>query len=452
MQKLVTKYGLAAHLAFLAVAPLFLSPIPVLWLSALTAVWVVMEPSRVGGEMLHDARRRVSREIVGDPVFWFSLVLVAYVAVRFANGGVAMSYDAENAVWSITQPVLPILPGSVSGAGLPEFSVAVAILVVLQGCRHALGKSARMAFLLVSSALAGLGAAVMAVRYSLGFPDEVALVACNLSNPRFFGSAMGVYWLAGVVSLLAAYERKWLRVMPLTILSIGGTVAGMFLFAPPMVQAVYAAVGMVVLAYSFLYARKRIPASGEFKFLVTFSLSMVLGGVLALSVLPESLVAARLAPFKTGAFFQEDFLALREALSDVALRVWKAHPWLGTGLGSFPLELRFAATESDWAIVSPGQLAPLNGCFHMLVERGIVGAVFVVSLLGFLLWTFGRRMFRGVTLSFPHPACWIGPAALVAAAAEAAVDVSYTVPGFVLAVAAMLSLSASSFPKEERNG
>ena len=411
-----------------------------------------MEPSRVGGEMLHDARRRVSREVVGDPVFWFSLVLVAYVSVRFANGGVAMSYDAENAVWSITQPVLPILPGSVSGAGLPEFSSAVAILVVLQGCRHALGKSARMAFLLVSSALAGLGATVMTVRFSLGFPDEMALVACDLSNPRFFGSAMGVYWLAGVVSLLGAYERKWLRVMPLTILSIGGTMAGIFLFAPPMVQAVYAAVGLAVLVYSFFYARKRIPASGEFKFLVTFSLSMVLGGVLVLSVLPEPMVAARLAPFKTGAFFQEDFLALREALSDVALRVWKTHPWLGAGLGSFPLELRFAATESDWAIVSPGQLAPLNGCFHMLVERGIVGAVFVVSLLGFLLWTFGRRMIRGVTLSFPHPACWIGPAALVAAAAEAAVDVSYTVPGFVLAVSAMLSLSASSFPKEERNG
>lgn len=309
-----------------------------------------------------------------------------------------------------------------------------------------------MAFLLVSSALAGFGTVLLAVAHVMGYPVADAMIACDLCDPRFFGSAMGMYWIAGVVSLLAAYERKWLRAMPLTFLSVGGTAAGLFMFAPPLVQAVYAVVGLVVLAYSFLYARKRIPGSGEFKFLVTFSLSMVLGAVLALSVLPESLVAARIAPFKTGAFFKEDFLALREALSDIALRVWKTHPWLGTGLGSFPLELRFAALEADWAIVSPGQLAPLNGYCHLLLERGIVGAVFVTALLGFLAWTFVRRMVKGVALTFPHPACWIGPAVLVAALAEAAVDVSYTVPGFILAVSAMLSLSASSFPKEERNG
>ena len=452
MQKLISKYGLAAHLAFLAVAPLFLSPTAVLWLAVLGAVWVVMEPSRVGGEMLHDARKRVSRSIFGDPVFWFSIVLVAYVAVRFANGGVAMSYDAENAVWSIKDPVFPILPGSVRGAGFPEFSSAVATAIVLQGCRHALGKSARMAFLLVSSALAGFGTVLLAVAHAMGYPIADAMITCDPCDPRFLGSAMGMYWIAGVVSLLAAYERKWLRAMPLTFLSVGGTAAGLFMFAPPMVQAAYAVVGLVVLAYSFLYARKRIPGSGEFKFLVTFSLSMVLGAVLALSVLPEPLVAARIAPFKTGLFFKEDFLALREALSEISLRVWKTHPWLGTGLGSFPLELRFAALEADWAIVSPGQLAPLNGYCHMLLERGIVGAVFVTALLGFLAWTFVRRMVKGVALTFPHPACWIGPAVLVAALAEAAVDVSYTVPGFILAVAALLSLSASSFPKEERNG
>lgn len=452
MQKLITKYGLAAHLAFLAVAPLFLSPTSVLWLSALAAVWVVMEPSRVGGEMLHDARRRVAGAVVRDPVFWFSLVLVAYVALRFANGGVALAYDAENSVWSISEPALPFLPGSVSGVGFPEFSSTLALAVILQGCRHALGRSARMAFLLVSSALAGSGTVALAVMLAAESPIAQALVSYSLSNPRYVGSVMGVYWIVGIVSLLAAYERKWLRAMPLAIPAIGGTAAGLFMFAPPMAQVAYAVVGVVVLGYSFLYARKCLSGSGEFKFLVTFALSMVLGGVLALSVLPESVVSLRLVPYRTGAFFDEGFLALREALSGISLKVWKVHPWLGTGLGSFPLELRFIATEADWAIASPGQLAPLNGYWHMLVERGIVGVMFFGSLVGFLAWTFFRRLVGGIRIAFPHPACWIGPLALVAVLAETVIDVSYTVPGLILAVAATLSLSAGSFPKEERNG
>ena len=78
MQKLISKYGLAAHLALLAVAPLFLFPfLPgesvatvELWLSGFTLVWLLMEPSRRNEEMLHDARMRVAGDIARDPLFW----------------------------------------------------------------------------------------------------------------------------------------------------------------------------------------------------------------------------------------------------------------------------------------------------------------------------------------------------------------------------------------------
>ena len=47
MQKLISKYGLAAHLALLAVTPLFLSPfcaeatiaVAMMWMSAVGALW-----------------------------------------------------------------------------------------------------------------------------------------------------------------------------------------------------------------------------------------------------------------------------------------------------------------------------------------------------------------------------------------------------------------------------
>ena len=69
MQKLIAKYGTAAHLALLAAAPLFLFPfLPdeaiatvLLFLSLPAAVWTLMEPSVLDGEKLHTARERAVR-------------------------------------------------------------------------------------------------------------------------------------------------------------------------------------------------------------------------------------------------------------------------------------------------------------------------------------------------------------------------------------------------------
>ena len=90
MQKAIAKYGLAAHLALLSVAPLLLFPFctapdiatVVLWFSLVGAWWIVLEPSLRGGEMLHDARRRVWRSIARDPLFWVLVVFAALAGIR----------------------------------------------------------------------------------------------------------------------------------------------------------------------------------------------------------------------------------------------------------------------------------------------------------------------------------------------------------------------------------
>ena len=87
MQKLIGKYGLAAHLALVVVAPLFFTPTAVLWLSALAVVWFFLEPSRIGFEQLHDARRRILSSLWKDAVFWVFLALTVIAGIRFANGG-----------------------------------------------------------------------------------------------------------------------------------------------------------------------------------------------------------------------------------------------------------------------------------------------------------------------------------------------------------------------------
>ena len=451
MQKLISKYGLAAHLAILAVAPLFLSPVCVFWLSGFVLLWLFMEPSRVGGERLFEARARVAALMVRDPMLWISLVLLVYAFVRFFNVGIAMSYDAESQVWKMADPIFPILPGSVAGFGGPELAATLAFAIVIQGCRHAMGRSARAAFLLCASACAGGVAVAFAGLMCLGNPLYVELSNFSLINPSYIGTAFGIYWLVGTVALLGAYERKWFLAMPLTILSVGGNVAGLFLFAPASVQVVMAAGELLLLLYVFFYAMRRLPGSGEFKFLVTFGMSIVVGAVLAVAVLSNGDLTARLLPYENGNFLGSDYMAVRKILSATSFQAWKDNPWLGTGLGSFPLDLKFLAASIDWSVVQPEQVAPLNGYWHLLVERGILGAVQIICPLAILLWSFGVAMVKGVRVELPHPACWLGPIVLIVMLVEMLVDTSFSIPGVPLAAASLLAIAACSFSKENHN-
>ena len=134
MQKFIAKYGLAAHLAILAVAPLFLFPFcsdrvvaaALLWLSLLTGLWMLLGPSMYGGERLHDARRRVASDLLSDPLSWVLLAGIIFSGLRALNTGIAFRYNAETAVWYVSSATVPIFPGVVGSSGDLDFAVAVA--------------------------------------------------------------------------------------------------------------------------------------------------------------------------------------------------------------------------------------------------------------------------------------------------------------------------------------
>ena len=103
IQKAITKYGLALHLAMLAALPSALAPFvsdhalgrTVLWLSFLGALWIFIEPSIRQGEHLSQARVRVLNGIVRDPVVWFFALLVFFTGVRWLNSDIELVYDSE---------------------------------------------------------------------------------------------------------------------------------------------------------------------------------------------------------------------------------------------------------------------------------------------------------------------------------------------------------------------
>ena len=454
----------------LAVAPLFLFPFyggdwtahTLLWLSLQAFLWMLLEPSRRTGEMLHDARHRVFVSVCRDPLFWFSLVLVAVAFLRWRNGNVGMSYDAENSVWSLRSPYLPFLPGSMTGSGYLPFTAVVAVTVLMQGARHSLGKSARGGFLFIASTLAGLAAVIATVAAACGHAGALAESECSMLDATFAGNCFGLHLAGAMVATVVAFERKWKRAMPLMIVAAGGCGVGLYVFSPDFVIVAYAAAAALALVFSLVYAQRKVGGLVAPKCLSLLLIAAAAGVVLGMGVVPSSVTNARFAFLSEdgGKLLSDQLVAARESLSSIALAVFKDHSWLGTGLGSFGLDIRFNAKDADWALFASTQQGALNGWWQMIAERGIAGVIFFVSPLFFLLWTYVLRAAETVHKLFVsgrmgdlmtiHPACALGPVALAATAACGFIDHSFWRPETMMAAATMFAMSGSAFPALSR--
>ena len=460
VQKLIAKYGLAAHLAILAVAPLVLFPFcservvatVLLWLSLLVGIWMILEPSVHGGERLHDARHRVASRIFLDPLTWVLLAVVLFSGFRALNAGIAFKYNAETAVWYVSSAAVPVFPGVVGSSGDLDFAVAVAFLVLVQSCRHSVGRLARMAFLLMAAALAGLAAIVSLWAFREGFPVAGSFSPSPVSdNCSFAGFPFGLYMIGGLVSLAAIFENKWNMAVLLVLLGVSGAGAGMFAFAPEyQILAFFVAV-LVVLLYVAFYLYWTMRSSSEFKFLVIAGISLALGGLTAVFFLPSNVLGGRIASFESLSFFSGRYWEIRRLLSDVAFRTWTSNLWIGTGLGSFSLDFRFVAKPEDWLLLPRNVTALANGWWFVLVERGVVGFVFLTLPFGFLLVSYARRLIGSLPwMRIPHPTALLLPLVLVLFVGGAFLDCSAFRADALLVMGPLAAISATAFSGRKR--
>ena len=460
MQKLIAKYGLAAHLAILAVAPLILFPFctdrvvatVLLWLSLLTGLWMVLGPSVRGGERLHDARHRVASTLLSDPLSWVLLGGIIFSGFRALNTGIAFRYNAETAVWYVSSAMVPIFPGVVDSSGDLDFAVTVAFFVLVQSCRHSLGRLARMAFLLMAAAFAGLAAIVSLWALREGCPVVGPLWPSSVSGSwSFAGYSFGLYLIGGLISLVAIFENKWNMAVLLVLLGVSGAGAGMFAFASDYQILAFSAAVLVVLLYVTFYLYWTMRSSSELKFLVVVGISLTLGGLIAVFFLPPDVLAGRIASFESLRFFSEQYWGLRKLLSDVAFGTWTSNLWIGTGLGSFFFDFRFAAKPEDWLLLPANVTALANGWWLVLVERGIVGFVFLTLPFGFLLVSYVRRLFVNLSgMCAPHPTVLLLPLTLVLFVGGAFFDCSAFRADALLVIGALAAISAIAFSARKR--
>lgn len=446
MQRLIAKYGLAAHLALLAVAPLFLFPffaestivVVMLWLTLAAAGWVLLEPSIFAGESLLDARLRVAKAIFHDPLFWTMVVVSVFAGLRALNTGISLVYDAEMMVWRLSSAVLPFLPGSVGPSGFWPFAIDFSILVLFCGIRHAMGRAARTMFLLLSTSLAGTAGIIAHLAVFMNIPVPSA------------GFVFGLYLLAALIALVSVMERGWYVTLPWMILALGGTSAALFSFSPAVISLATGGVFVLLLIYVLVYAVHFLEFAGELKVLLIVFTALVLAALLVGALLPNEVLNARLAPYANLMLFSEDYEKIGAVLARISFKSWISHLWVGSGLSSFALVFRFRALPEEWLLMPMGPVIQTNAWWVLLVERGVIGVAFLLVPLFLLVLTYVERVcafFR--TFELPHPAGLLLPFLLGLFITLGFFDGSPLRAEAVMTMGALLAISAVSFPKRK---
>lgn len=480
MQTFISKYGLAAHLALLAVTPLFLSPFcdpstiaaSLLWLSVSALVWLLMEPSRRANERLHQARQRVRFSILTDPLFWLFLLLVVFAGIRAVNGGIAKVYDLDLHKWILRPPSAEILPGHAGDEGLLPFATVVALLVIVEGCRQALGKSARIALVSMIAIFTGIAAIVQVLACRMDHAGAILLSGAvratgengeaiwswtpqlvtgeNIVSPFFtasIGTAYGLVLLAAVVSAAGLFECKWNKLLLLFSFAIGAAGTGLFYFSTPFVFVLFLFLTVILVLLCSIYLVLTARTSVALRYLMTVVLGGLVPFLVIMCVAPAGMTEAHAGIFTGAVDFSSlcqpsGYWDLRQALSGQAADFWKEGTWVGRGLGAFPLDcwLRGASGVTQAA-------APLNGWWLLMAERGIFGVLAVALPVAFLSISFVIRLIGARGRHTFLPLCALGIVAILATAVTAFFDASFLRAETLLAAGTFFALGGSAFPR-----
>ena len=466
--KVISKYGLAAHLGLLAAFPVAFAPFVdigtlggiLLWLSFFALIWIFFDPSIRIGEHTAQARRRVFVSVIRDPAFYLFLLIAVFALVRWLNSGIALWYDAEHGEWMVKEAEATILPASTPGTGFMPMSVAVAICVLVIGIRHSLGLSARIFCGLTATVLAGAGGLAASIYSCLEtVPMLTQAAKSDFMQTPFAGTAFGMMLIFSITMGAAAECRKWASARLPYVLAVAGTSSGLVFFSPPVAVGGYLVVVLVFALFSFVYCARVGSMGGFARILVLTFLGLLVPAILIMALATPELREFKLHGLDFTAVFPVEYEALKNALARISKDMWISRPWCGVGLGAFGLNVPFLATKADWSVLPPHISNAVSGYWTLLAERGIVGCALLVAGIGVLFYSWCARLvsaFRYVRNNddfdtFPFacfPVVWVAPFIICLAAIELLFSNVFASSAFIFAFTVPLVLSAASFPRK----
>lgn len=379
IQKFLTKYGLAAHVVCACAFPVFFiarpvsdGMLPLLWLSLLVFEFMFMLPSVRGGETLADARYRVARKLLWDPLIYVGSAIILLAAAQWLNSGCGLVYLTDADVWQMSKPGVSWLPFSVeSTAALSRFSLFVACWAVALALRDAMSKASKRLLLQVMSLGSGCFA-VYAVTLASFKAEPFAGLACG-EGMSALGAFCG-FWLLVAMGVFAdALERARRSAGSLFVFGVAGNLAGMLFFANVITAVVYAGLAVMLVFYWLIYLAPHVARHTQLKLFMA-SLLVLAVAVLSLAYLwPDNPVAHKISaalPFDT---HLADLMATKNVRSQAAVKIWEDYPWTGVGADGFRHFIGLVISPKDWALVMDNKAYVYNDWLQALCEYGVMG-------------------------------------------------------------------------------
>jgi hypothetical protein len=391
MQRLLTKYGLVLHIAFIVLYPvLFLARqrvfdlVALLWLSLVALELMVLLPSVRKGETLSDARLRVLRALVSDPLLYIGLAIVAVVLIQWGNSGCELVYLPDADVWQFSNPPVAWAPFSVetraAGAYVSVFSACLVTGLVL---RVAVSKGAKRLLIQGLSVISGGVALSSVLSACQGIEPFAARALGQGATPM--GTFFGFWLLLGVGSFVDALARCQRGTLPLFLFGVVGNLLGMLFFASSLVLFAYAVITILLFIYAIIYLEPHVAKHVQFKLFLSL-LATVVGVSLALIfVFPENPVVMKIkAAFPLAAYWDARSV-IKAVRTSAAVGIWQEHPWIGVGADGFYHFAGLAVASKDWGLMKADPAYVYSDALQFLCEFGVLGAGLLLSAIVTLL-------------------------------------------------------------------
>lgn len=389
----LSKYGVAIHVALLVVwsswarggsSPAYFWALP--WLSLLVWEMMLFLPPKASGQSPGRALSTLLSRIFTDPVFYFGVVLLSFLAIQCLNGPRTLQFDAIARRWDYTPAPLADLPFCVDKGDAVQpliwfFAAATAVLAVKNATKD---RSKYMIFRILS-----INGALLSI---LGFlqmffsPDRLFWYR---EMEVYFFSTFGYPNHAGTFFMLissvnmgllarAVIHREKKREILLwasTLLLNAAAVYGSLCRA-----AIILETGLIVFAFAFALFRLRDRFSANFlvKTVVVAGLAVALS-VFSVARFGQGLVK-ELSTIDSGAIagiYDGD----RGDLAGAALDIWKDNPWTGVGGWGFRRYVALYMPPAKWEMIQQhGKANVHNDILQFLCEHGCIGAGLIFAI------------------------------------------------------------------------
>jgi hypothetical protein len=346
-------------------------------------------PAVRADETLNDARSRVARTLVFDPLLAICVALVGFLVFQSFNGPRALVHLGESQGWRMGPPPLPGFPSCVvTWEAVQLLAWFPPALIAALAVRHAMDADGRRLLLRIliwnAAALALVGCVQMALGCRAIY--GVIPIQCQFFSSFGYPNHAGAFF----TFMLVVAGGFWLYEREDGVPGADRLLVAVFLL--------YCAAVLCLCRTSILMGTAVLLAGGAFAIariwrrLELGPRAMVVGVSVLLPVLgyigflafPGNPIRRELSGLTVVRLFAEVYERAFELLVPAAIAIWRDNPIYGVGGWGFRHYVPLYLTPEQYKKLFVGAANVHNDAVNFLVEHGIVG-VTLIALAGVAL-------------------------------------------------------------------